>query len=57
MALARDGQGRRFLSADDALGRYRGKDQNEWPFKGTRVVMEFMRSLRDGGLNLKMHHQ
>lgn len=57
IALKRDGQGRRFISSDDSFGRYRDEDQKEWPFKGPRVVMEFMRSLRDGGLNLKMHHQ
>lgn len=57
IALSRDGQGRRFISAGDTLGRYLDEGQKEWPFKGPRVVMEFMRSLRDGGLKLKMHHQ
>lgn len=36
VAVARDGQGRRSLSADDALGMYRDEDQKEWPCKGPR---------------------
>lgn len=56
VALSRDPECRRFLASDEALGRYRDEDQKEWPFKGPHVVMEFMRSLRDGCLNLKMHH-
>lgn len=53
LALSKDKQGRRFIGPDEALTLYRDEPQKEWPFSGPRVVGEYLRSLRDGGLNFK----